>query len=70
VLGSASADLRRLACGTLQALGARAAFPALVLALADPEPRVSDAAWKALCALTGMDLPRDVEVVRSLLARS
>jgi hypothetical protein len=67
VLSNSRPELRRLACGVLQALGASSASGALATALQDSDPGVSEAAWKALVAITGLDLPRDAKRVREIL---
>jgi HEAT repeat protein len=48
-----------VACGGLAQVQARTAVPELVLALEHSDPRVSAAAWAALKALTGVDLPQE-----------
>jgi HEAT repeat protein len=67
VLGCAQPELRRLACSVLQQLGVPSACGALAGLLEDAEDTVSEAAWQALRALSGLDLPRDAERVRDLL---
>ena len=63
-------EIRRLACGVLQTLGAASSSGALAAALQDPDPSVSNAAWNALKAITGLDLPRDPKRVREILLNS
>jgi hypothetical protein len=48
---------RTLACQTLGQLGSRASLPHLVLALEDPVAEVSAAAWAAIRAIAGDELP-------------
>jgi hypothetical protein len=59
VLDRGEVELRVLTCEVLESLRALAAIRPLAAALADPEQRVRDAAWRALGAITGLDLPRD-----------
>jgi hypothetical protein len=70
VLTNAHPELRRLACAILQALGSSSASSALTAALDDPDASVGDAAWKALKAITGLELPRNSQRVRELLVNS
>lgn len=51
-----------IACSALAALGARRAVPALVDLLVDPTPEVRQAAWAALRALTGAELPPEPQL--------
>jgi HEAT repeat protein len=58
-LGGLEAGAQVLACDALARLGARRAVPALVELLLGPTPEVRNAAWGALRALTGADLPAE-----------
>jgi HEAT repeat protein len=51
-----------VACGTLSRLGSRRAVPALIECLYDPSEELRTAAWQALCALTGEDLPPEPQL--------
>jgi len=59
LLERASADERSLACQTLGQLGSGAAVPFLMPLLDDESPPVRAAAWAALRAITGSDLPAE-----------
>ena len=57
-------NVRQAAIVVLEQLGSPEALPALAAALADEEPSVARAAWSALRALTGKELPPDEELWR------
>jgi len=59
----------QLAAQTLRSLRSKVACAPLVLALERPELEVGLESWRALRAITGKDLPRDVEVWRAMCAR-
>lgn len=67
VLKRPEPELRLLACDVLGHLGSPAACDALAEAMRDSDPSVCEAAWKALCAITGIDLPRDPDAAREVL---
>lgn len=70
VLGDRHAELRCLACTVLQQIGSISSAGALTGALQDADTAVAEAAWKALKAITGLDLPRDPNRIRQLLLDS
>lgn len=58
-LGRRDADEVWLACRALGELGSRVAVPALIECLEHEEKAVREAAWRALRAITGQDLPME-----------
>jgi len=62
VLGELEAPAKVLACGALSQLGARRAVPALVELLFEADAEVRAAAWQALRALTGEELPAEPQL--------
>ena len=56
----------RFACRVLVALDSRAAVPGLVQALGGRRPRVAEAAWLALKAITGEERPPAIRAWRDL----
>lgn len=64
LLEHAAPAVRRAAIVVLEQLGSPEALPALAAALADEEASVARAAWTALRALTGKELPLDEELWR------
>jgi hypothetical protein len=62
VLGAFDSPAKVLMCGALAQLGARRAVPALVELLFEGEAEVRAAAWQALRALTGEDLPAEPQL--------
>jgi hypothetical protein len=64
------AGLRTLACSALEQLRSPVACGGLTIAMHDSDPDVAEAAWRALRAITGLDLPRDADSVRELLRSS
>ena len=70
VLEHAKPEVRSLVISVLEQLGSPVAVPALLGMLRDSDKRVVDAAWRALKTISGIDLPRDPEQLRDLLARS
>lgn len=69
-LADRHAEIRCLACSVLQQIGAVSSSAALTGALQDSDPGVAEAAWKALKAITGLDLPRDPNRIREILLDS
>jgi HEAT repeat protein len=67
VLTRAEPSLRAQACETLAALGSSVALPALLERLESDIPFCSQSAWRALCGITGLDLPPDVTAWRDAL---
>ncbi len=65
LLAHDSVSLRRVVPGALAQIGSAVAVPALIDTLDDPDPDVARIGWKALEALTGLDLPLDPEAWRS-----
>jgi len=63
-------ELRLLACIVLEHLGSPAACDALSERLRDPDADVQEAAWKALCSITGLSLPRDPDGALGILRAS
>lgn len=63
-------ELRLLACIVLEHLGSPAACGALSERLRDPDADVKEAAWKALCSITGLALPRDHDGALGILRAS
>jgi hypothetical protein len=63
-------EIRCLACSVLQQIGCVSSSAALTGALQDSDPGVAEAAWKALKAITGLDLPRDPNRIREILLDS
>jgi HEAT repeat protein len=55
-----------LACRALEQLRSRLAVPGLIECLERPDPLVRRAAWKALRAITGVELPPEVDSWASL----
>jgi HEAT repeat protein len=70
LLEDESPELRRLACVTLEQLGARVIAPALVERLADIDDDVRASAHRCLTTLFGLDLPPELEAWKSELERS
>jgi hypothetical protein len=70
VLALPQAGLRTLACSALEQLRSPVACGGLTIAMHDSDPDVAEAAWRALRAITGLDLPRDADSVRELLRSS
>lgn len=64
LLGHDSAELRRLACQSLEQLGGRTLAPAIVERLADVDDSVRASAHRCLEALFALGLPPDVEAWR------
>jgi HEAT repeats len=60
-------ELRLLACDVLQRLGSTSSCRALATAMTDPDRKVAEAAWRALQAIAGRDLPRDPDRVRTVM---
>ncbi|MFN0006577.1 MAG: HEAT repeat domain-containing protein [Planctomycetota bacterium] len=63
-------ELRLLACIVLEHLGSSAACDELSERLRDPDADVKEAAWKALCSITGLTLPRDPDSALGILRAS
>jgi len=70
VLEHAKPEVRTLVISVLEQLGSPAACPALTGMLRDSDKRVVEAAWRALRAISGIELPHDPDQLRELLARS
>lgn len=70
VLQRPESELRALACEVLGHLGSPAACDALSDAMRDSDASVREAAWKALCAITGIELPHDADDARKVLRLS
>ncbi len=67
VLQRAEPSLRAQACETLAALGSSVALSALLDRLESDIPFCSQSALRALCAITGLDLPNDAAAWRAAL---
>ena len=67
VLTRAEPSLRAQACETLAALGSSVALSALLERMENDIPFCSQSAWRALCGITGLDLPPDATAWRSAL---
>jgi HEAT repeat protein len=51
----------RLACRALEQLGSPVAVRGLIECLEHPDTELRDAAWQALCAITGVELPPETD---------
>jgi HEAT repeat protein len=51
----------RLACRALEQLGSPVAVRGLIECLEHPDAELRDAAWRALCAITGVELPPETD---------
>jgi HEAT repeat protein len=69
ILEAGQREVKPLACLALMELGSKAAVPALLEVLDHEETELAEAAWRALRALTGKDLPLDHTAWRSALSR-
>lgn len=61
-------ELRRMLCNALEALGSAPTASSLVPLLQDPDPVVVKAAWRALKAVTQLNLPLEPEAWTSAIA--
>jgi HEAT repeat protein len=70
VLEHGKPEVRSLVIGVLEHLGSPAACTALVGMTRDSDAKVCEAAWRALRAISGVELSRDPEQLHSLFDRS
>jgi HEAT repeat protein len=70
VLEHAKPEVRGLVISVLEHLGSPAACSALVALTRDSDAKVGEAAWHALHAISGIELSRDADQLRSLFDRS
>jgi HEAT repeat protein len=70
VLERPEPELRVLACAVLGQLGSPVSCEALAEAMRDADASVREAAWQALCKITGKDLPHDAEEARAAMRAS
>jgi HEAT repeat protein len=70
VLEHSKPEVRIQVISVLEQLGSPVACPALLGLLRDDDKRVVEGAWRALRAISGIELPHDPDQLRELLARS